>query len=413
MKLFVYVSMCSFCFAQDVYLPPEIIRHEALYPRLTGDLVRNLVDAILKQNRTLIISKFKDVIKKMEIDHVKSELWLSTILRLNNIDTAQSSSSSAESSSSSNNRRYIFPTTQPSSQAGQLPPIFPRNYILKRTVSTQTEDLVLQITGLKGLVGDLPLEIQDMLNLINHHPSYEKVGAQEPFGILLHGPTGTGKTMLVKALADEIGAELIYSSAAEFMHNLVGTGPASIRKLFEKAEQFFFQGKRVIVFIDEIDVVAQSRSVDSDNRESERTLSQLLTLMDGKDLPNGFKKNVKIFAATNRFEMIDSALLRPGRFDEKLKIDLPNTKKRKSLVEYYLNIRPRYMQGKIDLDKLAERTKKFNCAELTALVNKAALFAARKNRGISQEDFECAIKDIESSRSPDEIPYPYDMPYHI
>jgi cell division protease FtsH len=232
------------------------------------------------------------------------------------------------------------------------------------------------IAGIENAKEDL-LEIIDFLN---NKESYVKMGARIPKGVLLVGPPGTGKTLLSRAVAGEANVPFFSCSGSEFIELYVGTGAARIRELFKKAKE----KTPCIIFIDEIDAIGKRRSsgLNVSNDERDQTLNQLLTEMDGFEE----NKGIILMAATNRAELLDDALLRPGRFDRKINVDLPNIAARAEILKLYLDNKP---TTNIDVPKLAKMTMGFSGAELENLCNETAIYAARnKKEIISQDMFE-------------------------
>jgi transitional endoplasmic reticulum ATPase len=192
--------------------------------------------------------------------------------------------------------------------------------------------------------------------------------AVPPKGILLYGPPGTGKTMLAKAVATESEANFINVKGPEFLSKWVGESEKAVRETFRKARQ----ASPCIIFMDEIDSIAPVRGGDSDSHVTERVISQLLTEMDGLEALN----NVVVIAATNRPDMIDPALLRPGRFDRLVRIGPPDLEARKQILKVHTKDRP--LAADVNLDELAKRTDGFTGADITAVVNEATMLAIRK-----------------------------------
>ena len=227
-------------------------------------------------------------------------------------------------------------------------------------------------------------EIVDFL----HNPKkYEAIGAQMPKGALLVGPPGTGKTLLAKAVAGEASVPFFSISGSEFVEMFVGAGAARVRDLFRQAQE----KAPCIVFIDEIDTIGKNRDsgVMGGNDEREQTLNQLLTEMDGFD----GKKGVVILAATNRPETLDKALLRPGRFDRRIPVELPDLAGREAILR--VHAKDKQMAPNIDYSVIARATAGASGAELANIVNEAALRAVRNNRTqVEQGDLEEAVETV-------------------
>ncbi|HHM24070.1 MAG TPA: ATP-dependent zinc metalloprotease FtsH, partial [Bacteroidetes bacterium] len=224
-------------------------------------------------------------------------------------------------------------------------------------------------------------ELQELVDFLKSPEKYQRLGGRIPKGALLLGPPGTGKTLLAKAVAGEAGVPFFSISGADFVEMFVGVGASRVRDLFE-------QGKRnapCIIFIDEIDAVGRHRGagLGGGHDEREQTLNQLLVEMDGFDTTDG----VILLAATNRPDVLDQALLRPGRFDRQIVVDRPDVRGREGILRVHTRKIP--LGKDVDLSVLAKGTPGFSGADLANMVNEAALLAARKNKKrVEMEDFE-------------------------
>lgn len=220
-----------------------------------------------------------------------------------------------------------------------------------------------------------------------HNPEkYEKIGAKLPKGVLLVGPPGTGKTLLAKAVAGEAKVPFFSISGSDFVEMFVGMGAAKVRDLFRQAQK----KAPCIVFIDEIDTIGKKRENGlGSNDEREQTLNQLLTEMDGFDSTKG----VVILAATNRPEMLDKALLRPGRFDRRVPVDLPDLNGREAILKVHAkNV---HMSSDCDLHKMALATAGASGADLANMINEAALSAVKNGRdAVTQQDLEDSVEVV-------------------
>ncbi|MCX7784674.1 MAG: ATP-dependent zinc metalloprotease FtsH, partial [candidate division WOR-3 bacterium] len=226
-------------------------------------------------------------------------------------------------------------------------------------------------------------ELKEVIEFLKAPQKFQKLGGKIPKGVLLVGPTGTGKTLLARAVAGEAGVPFLSISGSDFVEMFVGVGAARVRDLFE-------QGKRnapCIIFIDEIDAVGRQRGagLGGGHDEREQTLNQLLVEMDGFDTQEG----VIIMAATNRPDILDSALLRPGRFDRQIVVDRPDVLGREGILKVHTRKIP--LGKDVDLKILARATPGFSGADLANMVNEAALLAARRNKTVVEmQDFEDA-----------------------
>ncbi len=230
-------------------------------------------------------------------------------------------------------------------------------------------------------------EVQEIIEFLKDPKKFQRLGGKIPKGVLLVGPPGTGKTLLAKAIAGEAGVPFFSISGSEFVEMFVGVGAARVRDLFEQAKRH----APCIIFIDEIDAVGRHRGagLGGGHDEREQTLNQLLVEMEGMDTSEG----IILVAATNRPDILDPALLRPGRFDRRVVIPRPDVKGREEILRVHTKDKP--LASDVDLEVIAKSTPGFSGADLANLVNEAALLAARKNKDvIEMEDFEEAKDKI-------------------
>ncbi|HVS78980.1 MAG TPA: ATP-dependent zinc metalloprotease FtsH, partial [Candidatus Saccharimonadales bacterium] len=230
-------------------------------------------------------------------------------------------------------------------------------------------------------------DLQEVVEFLKYPKKFEGVGAKIPKGVLLVGPPGTGKTMLARAVAGEANAPFFSISGSEFVEMFVGVGASRVRDLFNKAKK----NSPCIIFIDEIDAVGRRRGsgMGGGHDEREQTLNQILVEMDGFEQG----QNVIVLAATNRADVLDPALLRPGRFDRRVNIDLPDRKDREAILKVHFAEKP--VSKDVDLDSLAAKTAGSSGADLANIANEAAILAARHNRKvIDNEDVVSAFEKV-------------------
>ena len=236
-------------------------------------------------------------------------------------------------------------------------------------------------------VDEAKQELTEVVEFLKYPEKFNQLGARIPRGVLLVGPPGTGKTLLARAVAGEAGVPFFSISGSEFVEMFVGVGASRVRDLFEQAKR----NSPCIVFVDEIDAVGRQRGagLGGSHDEREQTLNQILVEMDGFDT----NTNVIVVAATNRPDVLDPALLRPGRFDRQVVLDRPDIKGRREILNVHIKGKP--LDKTVDLDALARRTPGFSGADLANLVNEAAILAARHNKkSVAPSDFNEAIDRV-------------------
>ena len=236
-------------------------------------------------------------------------------------------------------------------------------------------------------VDEAKQELTEVVEFLKYPEKFNSLGARIPRGVLLVGPPGTGKTLLARAVAGEAGVPFFSISGSEFVEMFVGVGASRVRDLFEQAKR----NSPCIVFVDEIDAVGRQRGagLGGSHDEREQTLNQILVEMDGFDT----NTNVIVVAATNRPDVLDPALLRPGRFDRQVVLDRPDIKGRREIMNVHIKGKP--LDKSVDLDELARRSPGFSGADIANLINEAAILAARHNKkSIAMGDFNEAIDRV-------------------
>ncbi len=236
-------------------------------------------------------------------------------------------------------------------------------------------------------VDEAKKELEEVVDFLKHPEKYKKLGARTPKGVLLVGPSGCGKTLLAKAVAGEANVPFFSIAGSEFMEMLVGIGAARVRDLFATAKK----SAPSIIFVDEIDAIGRARSIGimPSHDEREQTLNQILVEMDGFSA----NEQVVVVAATNRGDLLDTALLRPGRFDRRIVVDYPDVDGRKAIIMIHSKGKP--FETSVDWEKVAKRTVGFSGADLENMLNEAAIYAARQGKvKISMEDIEEAATKV-------------------
>ena len=274
-------------------------------------------------------------------------------------------------------------------------------YILRQTQSGNNQAMSFGRSRARMISGDKPAvtfsdvagveeakqELTEIVEFLKYPEKFVALGARIPKGVLLVGPPGTGKTLLSKAVAGEAGVPFFSISGSEFVEMFVGVGASRVRDLFDQAKK----NSPCIVFVDEIDAVGRQRGagLGGGHDEREQTLNQLLVVMDGFDT----NTHVIVIAATNRPDVLDPALLRPGRFDRHVTLDRPDIKGRRAILEVHARNKP--LDSTVDLDVLARQTPGFSGADLSNLINEAAILAARANKKvIGMDELEEAIARV-------------------
>lgn len=248
------------------------------------------------------------------------------------------------------------------------------------SLSTKPKTTFRDVAGLD----EIKEELFEVVDFMKSPEKYQKMGAKIPKGILFYGPPGTGKTLLASAVAGETNSSFFNVTGSEFVEKYVGVGAKRVRTLFEKARK----EAPSIIFIDEIDAIGAKRHLESNN-EKDQTLNQLLVEMDGFNKDS----NIIIIGATNRLDLLDEALLRPGRFDRHIHISAPNFHTRYEILKVHTNNKP--LDKSVDLDLLARKTHGFNGAHLANIANEAAIYAVRDSSDlITSTHFDKALERV-------------------
>ncbi len=269
---------------------------------------------------------------------------------------------------------------------------------------TDVRARVMQVTQSPGVdyqdIGGLDEQIEEVRETVEmplKNPGmFDEVGIDPPSGVLLHGPPGTGKTMLAKAVANQTDATFIKMAGSELVHKFIGEGAKLVRDLFELARQH----EPAVIFIDEIDAIASKRtdSKTSGDAEVQRTMMQLLSEMDGFD----DRGEIRIIAATNRFDMLDRAILRPGRFDRLIEVPKPETNGREQI--FRIHTRNMNLSEDIDFERLARESTEASGAEVKAICTEAGMFAIRDDRTeVTEQDFVDAWEKIQAEEEDEEV----------
>ena len=249
----------------------------------------------------------------------------------------------------------------------------PLNMFRSDNELVDTESIDVTFEDVAGC-DEAKFELVEVVDFLKNPLKYEEAGAKIPRGVLLEGEPGTGKTLLARAVAGEAGVSFLSASGSEFIEMFVGVGASRVRKLFEKANE----NSPCVIFIDEIDAVGRQRGagINTGNDEREQTLNQILTNMDGFTATTG----IIVMGATNRADILDSALLRPGRFDRKVKVPLPDLEGRKQI--FGVHTRNKIIGDDVNVDEIALLTGGFSGADLANLANEAAIMSVRKNETV-------------------------------
>ncbi len=263
------------------------------------------------------------------------------------------------------------------------PQLVPSVMTMEKNTKEERNKSDISFKDVAGL-DEIKEELHETIDFIKDSLKYKKMGAKIPKGVLFYGPPGTGKTLLAKAVAGETNSTFLYASGSEFVEKYVGVGAKRVRTLFEKAKK---EGPSII-FIDELDAIGTKRNTDSNN-EKDQTLNQLLVEMDGFNT----EETVIVIGATNRMDLLDEALLRPGRFDRHIFVGNPNVNAREKILQVHTKNKP--IDKTIDIKSIAKKTMGLSGAELANIANEAAIIAVRNNlTTISHKEFDAAIERV-------------------
>ena len=333
----------------------------------TGSLELQMADGSMKFVSVSDVNEAQDVLKEagiedVEVEDVPEESWLMTTL----VPTLLIIAGVA--------LIFIFMNRPTGANAKAM------NFGRNRAKMSNPSDKHITFAHVAGLQEEKE-ELEEIVDFLKSPKKYIQVGARIPKGVLLVGPPGTGKTLLAKAVAGEAGVPFFTISGSDFVEMFVGVGASRVRDLFEDAKK----NAPCIIFIDEIDAVARRRGtgLGGGHDEREQTLNQLLVEMDGF----GVNEGIIVMAATNRVDILDPAILRPGRFDRKVTVGRPDVRGRKEILEVHAKNKP--LGDDVDLMQVAQTTAGFTGADLENLLNEAAIMAAKENRAyIIQKDIQ-------------------------
>lgn len=340
----------------------------------TGSVTATMSDSTQKSFYVSDTQKVIDLMKEYHFTNyvmrkVPSESWLTSLLPLLLVFAAM----------------FILFTIM-NNQAGGGGNAQMMNFGKSRAKMSLDNDKKIGFANVAGLQEEKE-ELEEIVDFLRDPGKYTKLGARIPKGVLLVGPPGTGKTLLAKAVAGEAGVPFFSISGSDFVEMFVGVGASRVRDLFEDAKK----NAPCIVFIDEIDAVARRRGtgMGGGHDEREQTLNQLLVEMDGF----GVNEGIIVMAATNRVDILDPAIMRPGRFDRKVTVGRPDVAGRKEILKVHVKNKP--LAEDVDLEQIAQTTAGFTGADLENLLNESAILAAKKNRAyLVQEDIRQAFVKV-------------------
>lgn len=389
----VLAFLIAWIFNDMVYKPYIIQEAEVSYDTFTQDLDQGKIEKVILTGDRIIFS--------LKSDDPNAKKPMSNVVNVNDPALIDKLIKSGVSFSAQPQTNGML-----SSMLGWVLPLLPLfilwYFVFKRMGGaggnalsfgqSKAHEIQGEMIGVKfsdvGGVGEAETELREIIDYLKNPAKFNRLGAKLPKGVLLVGPPGTGKTLLAKATAGEAGVPFFFLTGSSFVEMFVGVGAARVRDLFQQAQK----KAPCIIFIDEIDAIGQARSNVGRigaNSEQENTLNQLLAEMDG------FKANsgVVIMAATNRPEILDPALVRPGRFDRQIQVVLPAEDGRRQILAIHTSKMP--LDNDIDLDRIAKVTPGFSGADLANIANEAALLAVRRNAAaVTMDDFDMAIERV-------------------
>jgi cell division protease FtsH len=365
---------------------------------IKADMKKNQQDVLTVENGTLILTRGKTVHAPQETAMINDSFDITRVLQNNKIDYTNTHHLTLQYEDSSPiwDRLSVLANIIPFLFFGLL-----IIFILRQSQGTNNQAVSFDKSHARMFIGSKQMltfadiagvdeakqELQEIVEFLRYPEKFLALGARIPKGLLLVGPPGTGKTLISRAVAGEAGVPFFSISGSEFVEMFVGVGASRVRNLFEQAKR----NNPCIVFVDEIDAVGRQRGagLGGSHDEREQTLNQILVEMDGFDT----NTNVIVIAATNRPDVLDPALLRPGRFDRQIVLDRPDIRGRTSILEVHARGKP--LEENVSLEVLAKQTPGFSGADLANLLNEAAILAARRNKHkIGMSELEEAIDRV-------------------
>ncbi|HTI13314.1 MAG TPA: ATP-dependent zinc metalloprotease FtsH [Dictyobacter sp.] len=396
LTLLVAILIVAFIFRPQTYAKPVAL--SILMNNLKGDVAQHQIDTLIVANGKLTLTRGQAVNASQEVATIDNSFDVTTVLKDNNIDYTNPNVIKLQYESPSPLLGWLAPL------GVLIPTILLVGVIivlLRQGQGNNNQALTFGKSRARIFMGNKPSvtfadvagveeakqELQEIVEFLKYPEKFAALGARIPKGLLLVGPPGTGKTLISRAVAGEAGVPFFSISGSEFVEMFVGVGASRVRDLFEQAKR----NSPCIVFVDEIDAVGRQRGagLGGSHDEREQTLNQILVEMDGFDT----NTNVIVIAATNRPDVLDPALLRPGRFDRQVTLDRPDIRGRIAILKVHAQGKP--IDANVSLELLAKQTPGFSGADIANLLNEAAILAARRNKQtISMEELEEAIDRV-------------------